>query len=355
MPNVGKSTLFNAVSRAGAQAANFPFTTIEPNVGIVPVPDARLERIAGIIGSPSATPTTMEFVDIAGLVEGASRGEGLGNQFLAAIREVDAVCHVLRCFDDPDVVHLAGGVDPVRDLEIIETELVLRDLESVDKRRDRMMRLARAGETGAQDDAAVLQRLHDHLDGGRPARTFSPQDAIDRVMGDAALLTAKPEVLVANVSEDDLSGGGSEVRELEAAAVERHAEVVIICAELEAELAALPPSEQEDYLAAVGLENAGMERLVRACYRLLGLVTFFTANENEARAWTVAKDTPVREAVGQVHTDMSRGFIRAEVISFDDLDTHGSEAAVREAGRLRTEGRDYRVRDGDLIQVRFSV
>jgi ribosome-binding ATPase len=353
LPNVGKSTLLNAVSRAGAQAANFPFTTIEPNIGVVAVPDDRLDRIADIVGSARRTPTTIEFVDIAGLVEGASHGEGLGNQFLAAIREVDAVCHVVRCFEDPDVAHVAGQVDPVRDVEVVETELLLRDLETVDKRLERTSGQARSGDETARADVATLQRLREHLEAGEPARSFPVDGRARELLAELFLLTMKPALFVANVAEENLPDGGSEVAALKRLAQERDAEVVVVCAELEAELGELPTEERSEYLASVGLERSSLERLIHACYRLLGLVTFFTANANEAHAWTVPEGTRVQDAVGRVHTDMQRGFIRAEVVSFADLDALGSEHAAREAGRLRTEGRDYRVADGDLVEVRF--
>ncbi|MGH3440584.1 MAG: redox-regulated ATPase YchF [Nitriliruptorales bacterium] len=355
LPNVGKSTLFNAVSRAGATAANFPFTTIEPNVGVVPVPDERLERLQRLAGSARAVPTTIEFVDIAGLVQGASRGEGLGNRFLAHIREVDAVCHVVRCFEDDDVVRVGGRVDPVGDAEVVETELALKDLETVEKRQERTARSMRAGERDAPAHLDLLERLAEHLGQGRPARTFSVDPRHAGLVGELFLLTSKPVLYAANVAEGDLPHGGSSADSLRVLADKQGAEVVVVSARVEEELLALPEAEQSEYLASLGLRRSGLERLIHAAYRLLGLITFFTAGEKEARAWTVPEATRAQAAAGEVHTDMERGFIRAEVISFEDYARLGSEAAARDAGRLRVEGRDYRVADGDVLRFRFNV
>jgi ribosome-binding ATPase len=353
LPNAGKSTLFNAVTRAGAATASFPFTTIEPNVGVVPVPDSRVERVAELAGSARAVPVTIEVVDIAGLVEGASRGEGLGNRFLAAIREVDAVCHVVRCFEDPDVAHVAGTVDPVRDIDVVETELLLKDLETVERRRDRVVRQARS-DASVREEAELVEQLHGHLASGGAARTFPGARQVEGLLAELSLLTAKPVLFAANVAEDDLPDGGARAQAVAELARPRSAETVVVCAELESQLLELPAVEQAEYLQGLGLEASGLERLVRASYRLLNLVTFFTANENEAHAWTIPTGTTVDVAAGRVHTDMQRGFVKAEVMSFAAFDELGSVAAVREAGRLRIEGRGYEVEDGDVIEVRFA-
>ncbi|MBW3578056.1 MAG: redox-regulated ATPase YchF [Actinobacteria bacterium] len=355
LPNVGKSTLFNALSRAGALAANYPFATIDANVGVVAVPDERLDRVAELAGSSRTVPTTIEFVDIAGLVAGASTGEGLGNQFLAHIREVDAICHVVRCFDDDDVVHVSGAVDPVGDVDIVEAELIIKDLETVEKRLERITRVARSGDTAAADEAGVLGRLRDHLAAGEPARRFEHAAVHADLVRDLFLLSAKAVVYAANVGEDDLPGGGPLVEPLRKLAAEQEAEVVVVCAQVEAELPELPEPEQREYLGALGLERSGLERLVHAAYRLLSLVTFFTADDKEARAVTVRRATRAQRAAREIHSDMERGFIRAEVISYEDYVTYGSESAVRDAGRLRLEGKGYPVADGDVIRFRFAV
>lgn len=355
LPNVGKSTLFNAVSRAGALAANYPFATIEPNVGVVPVPDDRLDELARLAGSARTVHTTIEFVDIAGLVAGASRGEGLGNQFLHHIREVDAVCHVVRCFEDDDVVHVAGSVDPVRDTEVVETELALRDLESVERRLERTARAARAGDRALQDEVATLRRLEEHLAGGAPTRTFARAAEEEPLLAELFLLTAKPVLYAANVAEAQLPGGGPLVDRVRERAAAEAAEAVVACAQVEAELVELPEVEQREYLLSLGLERSGLERLVHAAYRLLGLVTFFTAGPKEARAWTVRTGTRAQDAAGEIHTDMARGFIRAEVIAYDDYVALGSEQAVKDAGRMRLAGKDEVVRDGDVLHFRFNV
>lgn len=349
LPNVGKSTLFNALSRAGVPAENFPFCTIEPNVAVVPVPDPRLERVAELVGSGESVPTTIEFVDVAGLVEGASRGEGLGNRFLGHLREVDAVCHVVRCFDDGEVAHVSGSIDPLRDIEVVETELVLRDLETVEDRRDEARRSAHAGDRRSKARAEVLEDLYEHLARGEPARTFPTADEI--ATGELFLLSAKPVLYAANVAEDDLPEGGER-----AAAVRRaHTPVVIVSAQVESELGGLEEDERGAFLEALGLPDSGLERLVGAARRCLDLITFFTANQQRAQAWTLRRGATAAEAAGRVHTDMERGFVRAEVVSFEDLDELGGRAAARDAGRLRLEGRDYVVRDGDLLRIRFTA
>ena len=354
LPNVGKSTLFNAVSQAGAEAANFPFCTIDPNVGVVAVPDARLHRLRELVGSAKAIPTTIEFVDIAGLVAGASHGEGLGNQFLAHIREVDAICNVVRCFDDPDVVHVTGSVDAARDIEIVETELVLKDLETVERRAERAQRTAKSGDKDAVRERDQVIELRDHLAKGEPARTFLGEldPGLARELG---LLTAKPVIYAANVGEDDLPEGNYHVEVVRKIAANQNAEVVIISAQVEAELAELDGDARQEFLDALGLPSSGLERLIERAYRLLGLVTYFTAGPKEARAWTVPAGSTAPRAAREIHTDIERGFIKAEVIAYDDYDRYGSEIAVREAGRLRIEGKEYVVADGDVVHFRFNV
>jgi hypothetical protein len=361
LPNVGKSTLFNAVSAAGAEAANYPFATIEPNVGVVAVPDERLDVLARLAASRKVIPTSLELVDIAGLVRGASKGEGLGNQFLSHIREVDAIVHVVRCFDDDDVVHVDGSVDPARDIEVIETELLLKDLETVEKRADRAARTARSGDRAAAREAEVVARLRTHLGEGEPARTFPAAPEERAAYRDLGLLTEKPVLYAANVGEDRVAGlaAGTEtdphVETVRRIAAAQGAEVVVICAEAEAQIAELDPAERTEFLSDLGLERSGLDALVSAAYRLLGLVTFFTAGPKESRAWTVPAGTPAPRAAREIHSDIERGFIRAEVISFEDWAAHGSEQAVRDAGRLRVEGKDYVIADGDVVHFRFNV
>ncbi len=356
LPNVGKSTLFNAVSQAGAEAANFPFCTIDPNVGVVPVPDQRLQRLAGISKSEKVLPTAIEFVDIAGLVAGASKGEGLGNQFLAHIREVDAICHVVRCFEDTDVIHVEGSVDPARDIEVIETELGLRDLDTVEKRAERAARSARSGDKALIAEAALIERLREHLDAGSPARTFDWGDSdTDALRRELSLLTAKPVLYAANVSDEDVVDGNEHVDVVRKIAEAEGAEVVVICAQVEAELAELEDADRAEFLESLGLERSGLERLIDRAYTLLGLLTYFTTGPKETRAWTVPAGSTAPRAAREIHTDFERGFIRAEVIAYDDLDALGSESAARDAGRLRSEGKEYIVADGDVIHFRFNV
>ena len=354
LPNVGKSTLFNALTRAGIQAENYPFCTIDPNVGVVPVPDPRLERIAGIVRPEKVVPAVMEFVDIAGLVEGASKGEGLGNRFLAHIREVDAVAHVVRCFEDPNVVHVAGRVDPARDIEVIATELALADLETVERAVARVEKQARSGDKEAKARLAVYERLRAALDAGRPARTVELSEEEQPVARELHLLTAKPVLYVANVAEDGFEGNPhlDTVRRIAAG---EGAEVMPVCAAVEAELADLTDAERAELLRELGLEEPGLHRLIRAGYRLLGLRTFFTAGPKEVRAWTIRAGATAPEAAGRIHTDFQRGFIRAEVVSYEDFVACGGEQGAREQGRLRLEGKDYVVQDGDVIHFRFNV
>lgn len=355
LPNVGKSTLFNALSQAGAEAANYPFCTIEPNVGVVPVPDVRLDRLADLAGSAQTLPAVIEFVDIAGLVAGASKGEGLGNQFLANIRETDAIAHVVRCFEDPNVVHVEGSVDPIRDIETIETELLLKDLETVSKRRERVAKSVKTGDKAAKAEADFLARLEDHLGDGLPARTLGVSDQEAPILREQFLLTAKPVLYVANVGEGDLPDGNAYVEQVRERADAEGAGVVVISAEFEAQLADLGDDDRAEFLEAAGVTESGLDRLAQAAYALLGLITYFTAGPKEARAWQISHGTKAPQAAGVIHTDFEKGFIRAETIKFADYDRLGSEAAAREAGSMRSEGKEYVVADGDVMLFRFNV
>ncbi|WP_420455876.1 redox-regulated ATPase YchF [Rubrivirga sp.] len=355
LPNVGKSTLFNALSQAGAEAANYPFCTIEPNVGVVPVPDARLGRLAELAKSAQTLPAVIEFVDIAGLVAGASKGEGLGNQFLANIRETDAIAHVVRCFQDPNVVHVEGSVDPTRDIETIETELLLKDLETVSKRRERVAKSVKTGDKAARAEADFLQRLEDHLGDGLPARTLDVSDQEAPILREQFLLTAKPVLYVANVGEGDLPDGNAFVDQVRQRAEAEGAGVVVISAEFEAQLADLDDDDRAEFLEAAGVTESGLDRLAQAAYALLGLITYFTAGPKEARAWQISRGTKAPQAAGVIHTDFEKGFIRAETIKFADYDRLGSETAAREAGSMRSEGKEYVVADGDVMLFRFNV
>ena len=360
LPNVGKSTLFNALSAAGAQAANYPFCTIEPNVGVVPVPDERLERISAVVKPEKTTPTALEFVDIAGLVRGASKGEGLGNQFLANIRQVDAVLHVLRCFEDENVTHVEGAVNPRRDKEVVDTELCLKDLETVDKRRERAQKSAKAGGKQGEEakaDLALCDRIKAALDAGIPVRAQKLGDDERERIADLFLLTDKPVLYVANIAESQLGTAEADlrVREVKEIARGENAEYVVLAAALEAEIQQLPTSDRPGFLASVGLAEPGLDKVVRAAYRLLGLQTFFTVGPKECRAWTFHRGWKAPKAAGVIHTDFERGFIKAEVMRWEDLVELGSEAAVKEKGRLRVEGKDYLVQDGDCMHFRFNV
>lgn len=356
LPNVGKSTLFNALSNAGAESANYPFCTIEPNIGVVPVPDERLERLAQLAGSAKTIPTTIEFVDIAGLVAGASKGEGLGNQFLAHIREVDAIVHVVRCFENENIVHVAGSVDPARDIEVIDTELLLKDLETIEKRIERTAKSAKSGDKKLKEELAFYERVRQHLSDGKTARSFEVQPGDEAEwMKSLFLLTRKPVLYAANVSESDVPDGNEYVDVVRGIAAAENARVVVICAELEAQIAELEPEERKDFLNELGLERSGLDRLIQAAYDLLGLITYFTVGPKEARAWTITRGTKAPQAAGVIHSDFERGFIRAETIKFTDYDKYGTEAAVREAGALRSEGKEYVVADGDVMLFRFNV
>jgi len=355
LPNVGKSTLFNAITAAGIAAENYPFCTIEPNTGVVAVPDERLDWLGQTFASRKVIPTTIEFVDIAGLVRGASQGEGLGNQFLGHIRTVDAIAHVVRCFDDPNVVHVEGAVDPLRDIETIETELILRDIDTVEKRLETSGRRARTGDKEAQAEVAVATRLRDHLGTGEPAITFQRTEIERPVLREFHLLTDKPVMYVANTDEDGLTKGNVWIDQIRGFAARRGFKVVPVCAKIEAEIAELPPDERGDFLASIGLTEPGLNAIVRTGYDLLGLVTFFTAGEKESRAWTVQRGSTAPQAAGVIHSDFERGFIRAEVQSYEDIRRLGSEQAVKEAGLYRIEGKDYVVKDGDVMFFRFNV
>jgi len=350
LPNVGKSTIFNALTAAGAQSANYPFCTIEPNVGIVPVIDSRLTKLAELAESKQIVYTDLRVVDIAGLVRGASKGEGLGNQFLANIRETDAILHVVRCFEDPNVVHVEGTVDPARDIEVIETELLLADLDAVAKKLDRVGRLARVGQKEYVAQAEALEKAKAAVEAGTSLRRIEWSDEERDALAELNLITMKPVLFVANVSESDL---GKETPAV--SSVRKFGEVVVICGELEAQISQLPAEERADFLKEMGLEEPGLNVLVRAAYELLDLETFFTAGPKEARAWTIHRGARAPQAAGKIHTDFERGFIRAETIAYDDYITAGSEQAARAAGKMRSEGKDYVVEDGDVILFRFNV
>jgi hypothetical protein len=357
LPNVGKSTLFNAITQAGAESANYPFCTIDPNVGVVEVPDERLTKIAEIVKPRRIVPTAFEFVDIAGLVKGASKGEGLGNKFLSHIREVDAIVHVVRCFDDENITHVSGSVDPLRDIETINLELILADVETVDRRIERTRKNLKSGNKQYEVELAALERIRDALYNDRAARTVELSEDERLLLRDLHLLTMKPVLYAANVSEAEAANydGNPYVKIVQEHAAKENAEVVVISAKLEAEIAELEGEDKEMFLAELGLSEPGLNRLIRSAYKLLGLQTYFTAGEQEVRAWTIRVNTKAPQAAGVIHSDFERGFIRAEVVSYEDLIAHGSMNAVREAGLLRLEGKDYVVQDGDIMHFRFNV
>ena len=357
LPNVGKSTLFNAITKAGAEAANYPFCTIEPNVGVVDVPDTRLAVLAEMFGSKRILPAAMRFVDIAGLVAGASKGEGLGNKFLSHIRQVDAIAQVIRCFDDPNITHVAGSVDPVRDIEIINTELCLADLESVDKRLQRIAKLAKSGDKDARIEAPILEKVSAALGNAIPVRAQGLTEDELEILKDLTLLTAKKSLYVANVGEDEVSdySGNEFVKQVEEYAAKEGSGVVVVSARIESEIAELSDEEATSFLADLGLEESGLTKLIKASYSLLGLINYFTAGEMEARAWTIVEGTKAPQAAGKIHSDIEKGFIRAEIVSFDDLEACGSQNAAKEKGLVRLEGKDYIMKDGDVTHFRFNV
>jgi GTP-binding protein YchF len=360
LPNVGKSTLFNALSNAGALAANYPFATIEPNIGVVPVPDERLDRLSALVKPEKTIPTSLEFVDIAGLVRGASKGEGLGNQFLANIRQVDAVLYVLRCFVDDNITHVEGSVDPARDKDTVDTELCLKDLDSVEKRKDRTSKNAKApGKEGelAKAELVVLDKVKAKLDAGVPVRAHGLTDDEKEMIRDLFLLTSKPVLYIANVAEAQLASAESDplVLKVKAIADKEHAPYVVVAAALEAEIQQLPSEERPEFLKSAGLAEPGLNKVVRAGYTLLGLQTYFTVGPKECRAWTIHKGWKAPQAAGVIHTDFEKGFIKAEVLRWDDLIRLGSEAAARDKGLLRMEGKEYVVQDGDCMHFRFNV
>ena len=358
LPNVGKSTLFNAITNAGAQSANYPFCTIEPNVGVVAVPDKRLDKLAEMYEPEKYTPATIEFVDIAGLVKGASKGEGLGNKFLSNIREVDAIVHVVRCFENDDIVHVEGSIDPKRDIETINYELILSDIEILDRRIDKTTKLLK-GDKKYQTELEFFKRVKETLNEGKAARSVecTPEEA--ELLSTVSLLTNKPIIYAANLSDTDFQDGSADANPYFAAvkeiAASEHAGVLPICAELEAEMAGMEPEEKELFLSEMGLSQSGLDRLINACYDLLGLISYLTAGKPEVRAWTITKGTKAPQAAGKIHTDFERGFIRAEVVAFDDLMACGSMAAAKEKGLVRSEGKDYVMKDGDIVLFRFNV
>jgi GTP-binding protein YchF len=355
LPNVGKSTIFNALTAAGAAAANYPFCTIEPNIGVVALPDERLDKIAGIFKPEKILPTSVEFVDIAGLVKGASKGEGLGNQFLGHIRSVDAIAHVVRCFEDPDVVHVHGGVDPLRDIEVIDTELALADLDSVTKAIAKVEKKAKAGDADSLRLLEIYRKLEKHLNDGKSVRSLGLSDEDKALVKDLFLLTNKPVLYVANVAESEIKKSSPALEVLRAHAAKEGAEVVVLSGKIESEIAELSLDERKTFLQDLGLKESGLDQMARAGYKLLGLSTYFTAGPKEVRAWTIPRGTKAPQAAGVIHSDFEKGFIRAECYHYNDLIALGSEAKVKEAGKMRLEGKEYAVQDGDVLFFRFNV
>lgn len=357
LPNVGKSTLFNALTAAKAEAANYPFCTIDPNVGIVTVPDPRLDQITKFIKPQSVVPTTMEFVDIAGIVKGASQGEGLGNQFLGHIKQTDAIVHVVRCFDDPNIIHVSGSVDPLRDMDVINTELMLADFDTIDKKLKRIEKMAKSSaDPKIKLDYEVTQRVHQALAQGKPARSVTVTDLEAPYVKELHLLTSKPVLYACNVSDTDFAAGGNDwVRSVEKRAAEENNKTLMICSAMEAEIALLPTEERADFLSSMGATEPGLHRLIREAYALLGLATYFTAGEKEVRAWTIKTGFKAPQAAGVIHTDFEKGFIRAEAYHCEDLFALKTEQAVKEAGKYRSEGKEYVVKDGDVLFFKFNV
>ena len=356
LPNVGKSTLFNAITQAGAQAANYPFCTIEPNTGVVMVPDHRLDVLGEMYHPKKITPTTIEFVDIAGLVKGASHGEGLGNKFLSHIREVDAIVHVVRCFEDENIIHVDGSIDPARDIETINLELIFADM--VQRRKDKAMKNFRGGDKKAGIEVELADKIYAHLEAGKPARTCPVTDEEKEVLDGWFLLTTKPVIYAANIAEEDLGKPECEIKGLdrvEAIAKSENAEIIVISAAIEEEIAQMSPDEKAEFIEGLGIGQSGLDRLITACYRLLGLISFLTAGEDECRAWTIVNGTKAPQAAGKIHTDFEKGFIRAEIVPFDTLVELGSMAACKEKGLVRSEGKDYVMKDGDIVLFRFNV
>lgn len=356
LPNVGKSTMFNAITNAGAECANYPFCTIEPNVGVVPVPDERLDKLTEMYNPEKTTHAVIEFVDIAGLVKGASKGEGLGNKFLSHIREVDAICEVVRCFEDPNVVHVDGSIDPIRDIETINLELIFADIETVDKRLDRARKSLKADKK-FQVEIDLLEKIKKTLEEGKSARTLDLNDEEQEIIKDSFLLTLKPILYIANVSEEQLADAENDanVQKVKEYAMKEKAGVIPLCVKIEEELASLEKEDQREMLEAIGLEESGLNKVIKASYDLLGLMSFLTAGEPEVRAWTIKKGTKAPEAAGKIHSDIQRGFIRAEIVSYNDLIREGSMLAAKEKGLVRSEGKEYIMQDGDIVLFRFNV
>jgi len=356
LPNVGKSTLFNAITSAGAQAANYPFCTIEPNVGVVPVPDDRLDFLAEMYNPEKYTPAILEFVDIAGLVRGASRGEGLGNKFLSHIREVDAVLHVVRCFDDENIIHVDGSVDPARDIETIQMELILADIETVEKRAERALKMMKNGDKKFEEEYDTAKKVLEHLNAGKPARTCDLSDEQKELMADWFLLSSKPVLYAANIAEGDIGQDESDyVKAVRAIAESENSQVLVISAQIEEEISQLPDDEKAMFLEDMGIEQSGVSRLAQLGYKLLGLISYLTAGPKEVRAWTITEGTKAPQAAGKIHSDFERGFIRAEIVAFEDLKREGSITACKEKGLYRSEGKEYVMKDGDVTLFRFNV
>jgi len=358
LPNVGKSTLFNAITQAGAESANYPFCTIEPNVGVVAVPDERLDKLRDMYNPVKFTPATVEFVDIAGLVKGASKGEGLGNKFLSHIREVDAIVHVVRCFEDPNIVHVDGSIGPARDIETINMELIFADMEMVEKRIEKTKKAMKGGDKKYLAELNMLERINQALENGKCARTVEFSKEENEMLKEISLLTLKPIIYAANVSEDDFANGIEDnefVKELSVIAEEEGSEVLPICAKIEEEIAELEDDEKDEFLKELGINESGLNRLIKKSYHLLGLISYLTAGEPEVRAWTIKRGTKAPQAAGKIHTDFERGFIRAEVVAFDDLMACGTYAGAREKGLVRLEGKEYVMNDGDIVHFRFNV